>query len=112
RCRPCSPRTARCAWTPRGGRAGRTAPPPPCRSCGSRATRPRPSRPRSRCAWAQLRSEDLEDFVDRTGRVAPAGRHADDAVEEAVLLRCRLEIRRGAEVILAGIDLLALVELF
>src|SRR5690348_15972574 len=56
-------------------------------------------------------SQDVEHLVDRPGRIAPAGGDADDAVEEAVLLRRRLEPRRGAEVVLVGVDALALVEL-
>src|SRR5471030_1982301 len=56
------------------------------------------------------RSEDMEDIVDRSRRLTPAGRHADDAIEKPVLLRRGLEARRSAEVILAGLDLLALVE--
>src|SRR5476651_504026 len=56
-------------------------------------------------------SEDLEDFVGRPGRIATAGRHANDAIEEPVLLRRGLEIWCRTEIILTRVDLLALVEL-
>src|SRR6516162_8267717 len=76
------------------------------------STRPKLANRPSNCAtWVSWGSKNLKHVVDRPRRVAPARGDGDDAVEEAIFLRRRLEPRRCAEVVLARVDLLAFVEL-